>query len=74
MTPSPLSTEDLPKQSNEKAIDSGMGDTYYPNFVLLMMYEFGRNLYLNHLNLLNPYPRIKIKLNTSSVHPVTCKR
>ena len=69
-TPSHLSTEYLPKQSNEEAIDLGMGDTCYPNSVPLMMYDFGRNLYLNNLNSLNPSLRIKTKLKSSSVDPV----
>ena len=47
-----------------------MGDTCYPNFVPFMMYEFGTNLYLNYLNILNPSPRINMKLKTSSVDPV----
>ena len=45
-TPSILSTEDLMKWSNEKWINLGVGDMFYPNYVPFMMYQFERNLYL----------------------------
>ena len=41
-----LSTEFFLKWSNKKAVDLGMGDTCYQNFMLFTMYEFERNLYL----------------------------
>ena len=48
-----LSTEDLMKRSNEKALDLGMGDTCYPNFVPFTMDEFERHLYIYYFNGLN---------------------
>ena len=72
--PSLLSTEELPKLSNEKSIDLGMGDTNFPNFVLFTIDEFERNLYLFYLNGMNTYPRIEMKFNTSSADPVQCNK
>ena len=45
-TPYLLSTENLLKWSNEKAIDLGVDDTFYLNFVPFKMNDFERHLYL----------------------------
>ena len=45
-TPSLLSTEDLLKWSNKKAIYLEVDDTLYPNFLLFKRNEFERHLYL----------------------------
>ena len=45
-TPYLLSTEDLLRWSNEKAIDLGVDDTFYLNFVPFKINEFERHLYL----------------------------
>ena len=68
--PSLISTEDLLKLSNKKAIDLGMGDTCYDNFVPFTMDEFERHLYLYYWNGLNPSPRIDTKFNPISAGPV----
>ena len=69
-TPSVLSTEELLKFSNEKAIDLGMGDTGYPNFLPFTMDEFERHLYMYYINGLNPYPGIGTKFKCRSADPV----
>ena len=54
----------------QKAIDLGMGDTCYSNFVLFVMGEFERHLYLYYFNGLNPSPRIHINFKSISADPV----
>ena len=49
-TPSLISTEELMECSNEKDIYTGMGDTFYTNFVLFTMDEFKCHLYLYYFN------------------------
>ena len=69
-TPSLLSTEELLKCYNEKAIGMGMGDTCYPNFLPFTMDEFERHLYIYYFNGLNPSPRIHMKFISRSAYPV----
>ena len=64
-----LSAEEFMNRSKEKAIDLGMGDTCYPNFVLFTMDEFERNLYLYYLNGLKPSPRIEMNFKSRSADP-----
>ena len=59
MTPYLLSTKDFLKRSNERAIDLGMGDTCYTNFVFFAMDEVEQHLYLYNFNGLNPSPRME---------------
>ena len=69
-TPSLLYTEDLLKWSNEKAIDLGVDDTLYPNFVPFKMNEFDRHLYMSYFSDLKPSLRIDMNFNPSSAEPV----
>ena len=48
----------------------GMGDTCYPYFVIFMMDEFERHLYIYYFNYLNPSQRIHMKFKSSSYDPV----
>ena len=59
--PSLLYNEEFLKWPKEKAIDMGMGDTFYTNFVPFTMDEF---------NGLNPSRRIQMDFKSSSADPV----
>ena len=61
-----ISTKDFMKWLNKTAIELGMGNAFYPNFVPFMMDNFERNLYLYYFNWLNPSPRIEMKLKSNS--------
>ena len=72
-TTSLFATEDFLNWPNEKSISLGMVDTCYSNFVPFTMDDFEWHFYRCCWNGLNPYPRIEIKFNQSSVDTVQGK-
>ena len=69
-TPNLLSTKDLFKCSNEKAVYLVMGDTCYPKCLPFKIDEFERRLCLHYFNYINPSTRMEMKFKTSSTDPV----